>query len=778
MNQINSGYPAAQHAKAAETAASHPDEATRERARERIARWAAVLSGMLSGELTIGSRTPIAGLPAWVTPEVIHGGFATGAAAAGGPLTPWEIEYARRHDLPRTRTAIFEHRLGEEGLRELTEMVTTGGYRLSAPEETALPVLAWLAQEQAAPDRAAQDQAVQDQAAQDQTAQDQAAELARARGDEAIRLLLAAIGPYRDRLRFAPEPAPASGLGSDVVWRTTVGEVRTALEHRSPRPRIETMRGTLQVWNGYADRVLELWLRTSGDGRIGVHLGPDFERDAHALLAEYPRLAAVSPPSRRHAGPKANLTTLRTALADVLAGRPWRRGLVQTVTDAMVRRRGTPGSPAHAALRARQAADAALPPHHLIAHAVAARLAALPQHTGTTEIAQLVAPITLPPAAHMAETQPGYAVTRAPATPGADPAGVPVCEVPPAVRAVVRRALAAPVEELVDAGLVPSAEVLAGLAPRMAAQAVAAGYPDRALRELMAAGYLAFRGRRSLLLTGLESQVRPGELPWVRAVAAHRTAGDGTRGAAAATLRRLGQLTVRTFPATLIPNPMVRELTTLSREAELGLPWVEELAADIFDGRFAAKFLNAAQIAGELLSGTIYARYYGIDYAAVAFIQDVRPAWGVTGPPVSARFAQLCRDRAGVRQERGRPAQNGMVIEQAQILTTHNLATLVHRAGVRLAPDGAARCFALAEKLSGRLAGPNAYRTVKDLAYAWRQMIFHLSVDGGARRFVAELPERGPLAPAVAGLREVVEGGRTRPLTGWTTERHWLLPRS
>jgi hypothetical protein len=680
-----SSYPEGQWQRALDTASAHSDPATRERARDRAASWLGAIRGMLGGQIRTGSRTPVADLPAWVTIEVLHGGFASGRALADQPLQPWELAFLRRHGLPRSRRAMFDQ------LTAHPEELDTPSH-IALPEEAALPVLGWLLRA----------------------------------GDEASALsLLGQILPFSGRLRFAPEPIGTGQVpGPETAWRATAGEVRAALERRRPNERVETMRTTLRVWNPFADRMLELWLRACVDGRAGVPRDLDWNSDARALLDEYAQLAAKHPPSRRHAGPKANLTVLRTAAQDVLAGRPWRRGLVQTVVDDMVRRRG----PGFAALRARQARDAAIPPHHLAAHALAARLAGFPQHTGL---------VSLPPIEE---------------------------GTPPSITAVVRRAVAAPVEELIDSGLVPSAEVLARLAPRIAAQAVSAAYPDPGLRALMAGNYLAFRNRRSLLLTNLASQVRLEELPWVRAVEGHKHPGE-SRAAVGAALRRLGGLTLRTFPGTLIPNPMVRELRQLSREAWLELPWVEELAADIFDGRFVVKFLHAAQLAGELLFGTIYEWYYGIDYRAIGRIdeQDAR---------ISPRFATLCRERAGVTTAWSAPAQNGMVIEQAQILTTHNLATLV-KAGVALDPDGASRCFAAARRLAAR---PLGLTTIKDIAYAWRQMMFHLALSDDVEGFVSALPSDGPLGPAVAGLRAAVRGEQVQPFTGWSTRRHWMLP--
>ncbi|MEU4620888.1 hypothetical protein AB0G04_13045 [Actinoplanes sp. NPDC023801] len=724
---------------------------------EKAGQWRAVLAGMLRGRLRIGSRTPVRGLPVWVTPEVIHGGFATGKAAASGPLSAAEMEYARRHHLEQSRAEIFGHRLDPIRRDELRTLLDghgadqhqTGQHRtgqhptdqhptdqhwtVGLPEEAVLPVLAWLLR-----------------------ADDETAALA----------LLAEVQPYSGLLCFTPRTAPGPAVAPELVWRATAGEAAGKLRSREPKPRIETMRDTLAVWNLYADRMLALWLASMRDGRVGVHTDVDWKREARALLDEYPLLARRHPPSRRHCGPKANLTVLREALTDVLDGREWRRGMTQTVVDAMVRRRGTPGGTEHTALRARQAADAARPAHHVIAAAVAERLAALPQHTGIADTEPLLQPVPIGPA--LVESALVKPALNGPALNGPVPVGAaarPVA-VPDPIRAVVRRATAAPVEDLVAAGLVPSAEVLAGLVPRVTAQAVGAAYPDPDLSALMAANYLAFRNRRSLLLTDLESQARLEELPWVRAVAAHRAPGGDSRAAAAAALRRLGSLVLSAFPGTLLPNPMVRELTALSREADLGLPWVEELAADIFDGRFTAKFLYAAQRAGGLLAGTLYERYYRIDYAAIAGLT-------VTGkrPPISPDFAALCRTRAGVRA-RNLPATNGMIIEQAQILTTHNLATLVTGAGATVDATAAARsCWATVERLAAR---PMALRTLKDIAYAWRQMIFFLSL-GGADSVVEDLPERGLLAPAVAGLRTVLAGGEARPLTGWTAGRHWLL---
>jgi hypothetical protein len=64
----------------------------RDRARleAKISRWRSVLAWMADGTLTVGSRTPVSGPPAWVTLDVAHGGFASGRYLAEAPLPPAE----------------------------------------------------------------------------------------------------------------------------------------------------------------------------------------------------------------------------------------------------------------------------------------------------------------------------------------------------------------------------------------------------------------------------------------------------------------------------------------------------------------------------------------------------------------------------------------------------------------------------------------------------------------------------------------------------------------
>ncbi|MFI6474858.1 hypothetical protein ACIBL5_31885 [Streptomyces sp. NPDC050516] len=751
-------YPQAQSAKAFVTALTHADAATRQRAEDRVRGWRAVLSGMADGSLNVGSRTPVADLPAWVTPEVLRGGFATGAASAGGPLQAYEIEAARRAGVPAERRSLFEYCLTEPGLARLGALLDSGRYEVTVPEEAALLTVAWLV---------------------------------RAGEVTAAVELVATIEPFGNRLRFTPRPCDAPAPDPVAVHRRTVAEVGASLARRRPNAAIETQREALAVWQPFGDELLAHWLRTAGQGRI-LDRAPDtsWHRRGAELLYRYRELAAEHTRCTKHRNPKENLAILRGALEETLAGRALDArslGLLRHAVDSMVRRRGLPGSDRHAALRERQAVHAALPSHHAFAQLVLRRACELPQDMGAADVAPLVAPVR-----EQEHRDTGL------------PEGAPV---PAALCHVVEAASSAPIGVLVERGVVPSAEVLAELVPQLVAGTTAQAYADEPLRTLAAAHYRAFRNRRSLLLLNVQRQVRLEELPWARALATQHREGAAEE-SAHTTLRQLGELAVQGFPGTILPNPLIRELAVLAGQAELGAPLVEELAADIFMGTFTPKFLAAARVAGELLAGTLYERYYGIDYTAVRNLAVLEAGEGLLrrgGARTSPGFAKLCAARAGTTGGGWSVAANGKVIEQAQILTTHNLATLVHRVGVAPAPgwdDLARRAFHAVCRLVARVHGnPRPLSTVKDAAYAWRQMLFCLSLcpPDVQRAFLARLEEetvRHPahvaarLAPAMAGLRLVADGGSfaadgtgsgtadgasvPRRFLGWTTGRHWM----
>lgn len=722
------GYAFGRFRRALRMAVEHDDPAVRERSLAKAGRWHAVLDGMARGRLRIGSRTPVADVPAWATLEVVHGGFATGRLLAERPAGEQPNRWY----------------LGDEGQAELLALLESGRYRVELPEDAALPTVAWL--------------------------------LAH-RHHEAALDLVAELWPWLDRLRFTPPPAATAPPDGTAVHLESAGAVQAALRSRRVPPQIDAMRATLAA-APLDDRLVELWCDTvegplpelDGDGVVRggwpCRRWPDDWAERRAgWLAD----AAALPP--RH--PKSNAARLRAALercpddSSSLTGREvgWiRRAIANTVTA-----HGAPGSPRRAALRAVQAEVAARPTHAAIAHVLADRLEPYPADDGVPSV---------------------DTVTE----------GRPV---PRGLAAKVERAWAAPAETLVDRGIIGSGDVLAGVLPQLTGPLLAAGFDDPALRRLYAQTYAAFRRRRGLLLLNLEHQVRFEELPWVSALAPLRAP---VTEAARATLRRTALLALTAFPQAILPNPLVRELSALAAHADVRLPLVEEVAADIFMGTFTRKWHDAAALASTELAGTLYAGYYDLPDAAYWRAHEPPPdppePPGPDARPVTAdAFAALCAERAAEARTGGgsHVAANGTVIEQSQILTTHNLAALLRvldpHALRGAAPDLTGRAFAwLVRRLARPAPGHHAALiTVKNVAYAWRQAIFFASFCDAAEqraavgrlRTLVDAAGLTRFAPAVDGLAHVVDGGRFgadgtttgggRRLLGWAAGPHWYL---
>lgn len=770
------GYALGRLQDALHTAATSADEATRSRAAAKVDRWRAVLDGMASGRLTVGSRTPVADTPAWVTPEVVTGGFATGRHLAEQPLD--DAERARLADLPPGPGSTPRERfnlwyLSDAGQADLVAALVSEQYRIDLPEHAALAVVALLVDHGQA---------------------------------EAALDLVAALGPYLHRLRFTPSLTDRPVRTGTAVHLEWVGDVAATLRAATPPEQLLAMRETLTLWHPLYDELVALWAETvdgelphlvTGDGTTHVAGGWPARRfpDGWAArraewLSRYAATGDQATAPTRHRHPKSNFDRLLRALqtggddGSGLSGRDvgWvRRSLANTIT-----RHGAPGSEARAALRATQAVIAARPTHAAIAHVVAGRLDRFPADGGLPDLDPVVADTTEEEAPAMGD---GVAV-------------------PATVIRKVSRALEAPVEELIDRGIVGSGEVLAQVLPQVTAHYVAVSIGDPVIAGLHARTYTAFRRRRSLLLLNLEHQVRFEELPWVAALTGFRTEG-GSTAAARQALQRAVVLALDSFPERILPNPLVREFGALATAGDVRLPLVEEVAADIFMGTFTAKWQTAARVASESLKGSLYARYYDLPgpkfwlsaRESTSWARRLHRRWG---NGTTADFTALCTARAA---EAGRDglawsvAANGAVLEQSQILTTHNLAVLT--AGLDLKPVLRERAPELAERVMVWVLRTHAHlpkehraalQAVKNISYAWRQAIYFLSFcDAPSQAAVVQRLLEGTatgtarqLRPAVDGLAHVLAGGRFDPsgmahrgdgrrLLGWAVGKHWLL---
>jgi len=229
----SAGYAIGRLEQALERALTSDDLAVRRRAAARVDAWRNVLDGMASGRLTVGSRTPVADTPAWVTLEVAHGGFATGRYLAEAPLREDELARVPENapgETDRERLNLWF--LGDDGLAELGQTLRSGNYRIDVPEESALLVIAWL--------------------------------LEREQYAAALNLT-SELRPLMHRLRFTPTFSPSSTPSGAVVRLQPVAEVRSTLRQATVRPRIAAMLETLRVWNPLYDRLVALWCDTVDD---------------------------------------------------------------------------------------------------------------------------------------------------------------------------------------------------------------------------------------------------------------------------------------------------------------------------------------------------------------------------------------------------------------------------------------------------------------------------------------------------------------------------------
>ena len=697
---VGDGYPTLQLAKALVSSDSD-DVGIRKRARAKATRWIQVLTGLQNGSLRVGSRAPLKDTPVWLTPEVVTGGFATGNLMAGGPLLPFESELlgdraGKNPDLESDRKWLNSYFLSEDGLDRLMQQLQSGRFEITAPEEGALLAFAWLVRN----------------------------------GHTAVASsLLETISPYFHRVRFYPRPSTTPIVFGEKVFLRSVGEVSSDLKQVRPNQNLLAQREAITVWQPLYDRTVALFLTTvigepprlSTDEaeRISVAGGfpskmvsSEFAAAAMSLLSEYNESRKTHKRCNRPRR-KDNFAQLREFLAKAVHERTFTEAdsaRIRMLLARYITQRGLPESAELRQLRDRQRQQVSGPIFSELAKVLVARLAQHAKSDGVEEIHSIVAPIT-----HAESERYGIASET---------------EVPTTLLRKLRRCVRTTVDVLIDQGVIPSGDTLAEVLPQMTSGLRAAGIRDNTFRRLYAAIDQAFGARRSLLLLNFESQIRIEELPWIQAMNQFRDKNLSGVDAARASMREIVRITLTAFPYAILPNKLLRELRGLAKTAHVELPLVDELAADIFMGEFSNKFVNASKISAQLLQGTLYERYYGIDFSAIASLKV-----STSRRRRSTAFASLCAKRAGVKAGGWDVVANGMMIEQQQILTTQNLAAVYARLDMADSLDGHLPTMAkstfdwVLQRLQIKTDHWHASLIhVKNAAYAWRQMIFYLSL--------------------------------------------------
>ncbi|WP_423163769.1 hypothetical protein [Stenotrophomonas maltophilia] len=745
---IGNGYIDAQMRKALLALKEASTRQQRQSAQARVDRWSRLLDGKAHNLLQHGSRTPIAGVPAWATPEVATGGFATGTLLAGGPPLDWE-KYLAAQVLGagdgNLRLRLNEWCLSDEGLAWLHARLQRGDYHVSVPEESALLTVAWLLQQGA---------------------------------HAQVEPILATIIGWFASLRFYPEPVQvATGSGSSpaegdiTLFVNTAGAVAAQLQRCTSSVRVKEQHRVLTQWRPLYATAVGLFLQTLQEDQPSMRFPQGWLLEAQPVVAAFKTLRGKSPQrtASRHRDVEL-LEYLTLCVHDGTVLNPHQLSRVRQIVNDHVEKHSRPDSASYAARMAFEQESVAAPPHAALARIAAARLHRFPADAGVVDVASL-----------QRDVQPDEATALVAAG----------SVLPLAVRRRVARCQQGSVEQLIEAGLVTSLESLALLLPPLGARIAERGFTDPVHGRLYAACQTAFNARRSLLLLNLQSQVRMAELPWAAALAGERQRGTP---AAKQMLADIVALALRHYPETPLPNPLLRQLQGLADSAGTDLPLVEELAADIFIGAFAPGFTAAAQHAGRFASGSLYARYYNIESAMLERLGKPARRARRRSPRRVDGLASLCRARAGLSPGETGPAANGAVIEQVQILTTHNLSLLFDRFQLDevLADELAGmirRCFAAVCTDLGQVPPHwHAWLTARRRgAYAWRQMVFFLSRldDAGLAQSMATLrllftaqPSdfQRRFAPAMEGLVLASRGGQpAQVLLGWSPQS-WLQP--
>lgn len=519
--------------------------------KDKADKWRDLLAGMETGELTIGSRTPVTGMPAWATPEVIPGGFATGTFVAGGSLRAHEHSLANElgisfAEVGRIRAALNAWYLSDDGLKRLREVASSGCFDVEAPEEAALLAVALLIEMQ----------------------------------PTAVQTILNEISPFFDRLRFYPIPTAVPR--GDGVHVRTVGQLRQSLYHIKPSKNVLQQSATLTTWIPLYDRLTDLLSELHGEAweEMAVRWTKDYS------LADHQHV------SRRWSKPDGPFQRCRQLLEKRLSGELLSIGDKNYISIVANRRAAKYGTRAERdAYRADQARQDIKVWFDALADVVLARIRDFDEKTGLENIDAALAPIA-------------KAESRRGARTGA--------EITPNFRRKIMSARVAPVSDLIEGGQISSPEVLAAVLPQITSQVHASAFRGRSERAVFASLYQAFRQRRSLLLLDLQSQVRLEELPWASALLLQRSNSLSHEDVAREVLHHIVLLTLMHFPHVQFPNALVDEMTQLARQGNIDVPLTREIAADIFMGRFTRTFDRAATLCLERYHGKLYGCYYDL----------------------------------------------------------------------------------------------------------------------------------------------------------------------
>lgn len=222
-----------------------------------------------------------------------------------------------------------------------------------------------------------------------------------------------------------------------------------------------------------------------------------------------------------------------------------------------------------------------------------------------------------------------------------------------------------PLEELKSLGYIPSGETFVELSGGMEAflNTVDIDFKeDIAIEEhLKYIIYKGFKNMRSLLLLNLESQLKLCEIPQYKVLCDVYKCNKRSSNKLILS-KLLVSYYINWFPEIIMPNRVVKMLYNLLKCEEKDLGLCEEIACDIFMGRFGEKYDTSLNIAQRNMCYTLYSKYYNIDKYYVCGNSNL-----------TKLSLELKEQYYGVSTYKYRNTnENGQQLQAALILTTHN----------------------------------------------------------------------------------------------------------
>lgn len=743
---LNYDYPCFQLEKALRAAKEKTTPEKQKKAEERVLAWESVIRNFISGKADYGSNQPFKEFPKWVSLNVPHGGFADGSTLAGGPLTSEEKELiAKLYDRLSSKDRLglnlfFLSDLGLEILSSASQQKNNSSFLTSSPEESALLIIEWLLRNDHV---------------------EQAGEI------------ISQIAPYFDRLRFFPLFTTVPVKRGLKIHRQSVRRTIEDLNQVKTNMRVAAQKEAVSVWLPFHDKVTAHFSKYPENCHADDSSYIKWIETGKIILSEYRLLAKKNRLCSKHKRQNSYQYQLRALLTKLVEGIPLshsEKHRVQHILKTYIAKRGNPNSKLCLGQRDQQCREVSAPQYAALSKVIIARLKKVRPDFGIDFIA---------PYKHWVKEEESKQFDIPEKT-----------RIPDKLTRIVSRCLNGTIDGLFVAGVIPSGEVLAPLLSKASATIHASSFPDPELQALYASAYQAFRRRRSLLLLNLNSQVRFEDLPWIRTISQFRTNSTHEAENAKAFLKDSVLTFFRHFPQTIVPNKLLKEFSALAKSANLDLELTEEVAADIFCHQFSDKYFRAAINTAGFLKNTLYSDYYNLQHERLTALIHQNFKSVATG------FYNICAERAGhVKGKFRHTAYNGTILEQQQILTSHNLAALfesldLHYSNKWSLSHMATDCF---DWLSYRIdfmfrCKCLSLSMIKKCAYAWRQMVFYLSlmsrkeVDGflrHAERVLSMLrpQSRHKLGEYLAGLDHTLNErhpGKYPIFLGWTTSTHFL----